>query len=305
MTLPAALRAAVEAVHARHTGNAARVTGATPVHGGCINSAATVRFGDGSGVFVKWNAGAPHGMFRAEAEGLEAMRATDTVRVPVVLGWADANADGCPPHLVIEDVTLPRAGFPRCDGDHNARLGRELAAMHRATAPRFGFASDNYIGRTPQPNTPCASWEEFFREHRLLHMIRLLGETGSITPDEALRAEKASVRTARILASVEEPPALVHGDLWGGNVIRDAEGGPVLIDPAVHFAHREVDLAMTELFGGFGPRFRAAYEEAHPTQPGYAERRDIYNAYHLLNHALLFGGGYWSRARSILCRYGG
>ena len=181
MTLPATLRAAVEAHATRHMGRAVRMVGVQPVHGGCINQAACVRFDDGSGAFLKWNSNAPRSMFRAEAEGLEALRATATVRIPRVIGWADTAHHGSPPHLVLEDATLPLADAPPCGEDHLVRLGRELAAMHRATAPRFGFHADNFIGQTPQPNPQCDSWEDFFREHRLLHMIRLLAQDGTIT----------------------------------------------------------------------------------------------------------------------------
>ncbi len=230
-------------------------------------------------------------MFAVEAAGLEALAATRTLRVPQVI--AHGNADG-QSYLVLEYLDLHTHGDAR-------RLGEQLAALHRCSADRFGFAQDNFIGSTPQPNRWQADWLTFWRDQRLGFQLRLAAHHGL---DPALQESGAKLQAALpdFFAGYAPQPSLLHGDLWGGNHAFLADGTPVLFDPAAYYGDRECDLAMTELFGGYPPDFYAAYRAAWPLDAGYARRRDLYNLYHLLNHANLFGGGYASQALQLMGR---
>src|SRR5579862_1287515 len=175
------------------------------------------------------------------------------------------------------------------------------AALHAVTAPRFGWGRDNTIGRTSQTNGWMEEWAEFFRERRLRPQLDLAVENGFgkllETPGERL------LESVHLLLGGHVPRAsLLHGDLWGGNWLATADGEPVIVDPAVYYGDREADLAMTRLFGGFGGAFYRAYEAADPLPAGAALRSELYNLYHVLNHANLFGGGYARQARGMIDR---
>jgi fructosamine-3-kinase len=273
------------------------------VGGGCIAQAQIAEFADGSSVFVKRKAGHP-GMFEREAEGLEALAAAGAIRVPRVLAVA-------PDALVLENIQPAprRAGF----FEH---FGRAFARLHRRAGPACGFPRDNYIGATPQPNAPLhgawneafeaptgdgADWPEFFIERRLRFQVSLAAKRGFGKLELLLDACEA--RFQELLGAAIEPPSILHGDLWGGNYIVDDRGEACLIDPAAYFGHREADLAMTHLFGGFEPPFYRAYEEEWPLAAGYGERLPIYQVYHLLNHLNLFGSGYYAPCERILERF--
>ena len=259
------------------------------VSGGDINEAHEARLADGRWVFVKSNREAPVGMFGAEARGLDWLGQPKALRVPEVL------AQG--PNFLILELIRPGRRKP----DFDERLGRGLAALHRAGAPSFGLDHDNFIGRLAQANQPLPTWAEFYRERRLLPQLRL-----------AVDGQRASVAMRRgferLLSRLEEfvgppePPARLHGDLWGGNAMVDEQGLPCLIDPAVHGGHREIDLAMMRLFGGFGPRVFAAYDEAFPLPPGHETRVPLYQLYFLMVHVNLFGGSYVASVEHALSR---
>jgi fructosamine-3-kinase len=191
-----------------------------------------------------------------------------------------------------------------------ATFGVALARLHATTAPAFGWARDNFIGASPQRNGWDADWGRFFRERRLRAQFELLragGGAGTDGPTRAAlleRGERLLPRVATLLAGhAPAAPALLHGDLWAGNwLVNRRDGRPYTFDPAAYFGDPEADLAMTELFGGFGAAFRAAYLQAWPLSPGFATRRDLYNLYHLLNHANLFGGGYVAQALAVIGR---
>jgi fructosamine-3-kinase len=268
--------------------------------GGCIADAAVAEFADGHKVFVKRVAGVP-GMFESEAAGLRALAASGAIRVPQVLA---VSRDA----LVLE---LIQAGPRRPDFFED--FGRRFAALHRHRGKTCGFSHDNFIGATPQPNEPLdgswesageddgSGWPAFFLERRLRFQVRLAAERGG---DELARLlDRAEYRIVDLLGSAPEPPVILHGDLWGGNYIVDEAGEACLIDPAVYCGHREADLAMTRLFGGFDRSFYAAYAEAAPLAAGHEERLPIYQLYHVLNHFNLFGGGYHEQSRRILQRY--
>lgn len=273
-----ALRRALEA-------SLGRIGEARAVGGGSINQAARVE-SEGGPVFVKYSDDAPAGIFAAEARGLEALAAAGSgLVVPRVLGVGDD-------WLVLEWLEpAPRTR------DFGEALGRGLAALHRSGGS-WGWDEDNFIGSLPQENATAASWPEFWWARRLEPQLRRARALGRLPAGDW---ERLSDSLPRLLAPAEEEgPSLLHGDLWSGNAMATARG-PALVDPAVHRGHREVDLAMTELFGGFGAEFYAAYEEAWPLQPGYREeRRGVYQLYYLLVHANLFGGGYAGQTEAVL-----
>ena len=277
-----------------------------PVGGGCISDAQIALFADGSGAFVKRRQGFP-GMFECEATGLRALAATGAIRVPEVLAVSGDS-------LVLEWIQPAPKGRYFFES-----FGRSFAALHTHRGPACGFSQDNFIGSTPQINTPTGrdwfvaseapdpvgnglDWPEFFLERRLRFQVRLAADRGYGHDLERL-LDRSETRIVELLAAAVEPPSLLHGDLWGGNFIVDERGEACLIDPAVYYGHREADLAMTRLFGGFSPAFYAAYDEAAPLADGHAERLPMYQLYHLLNHLNLFGGGYYAQSERILRRY--
>jgi fructosamine-3-kinase len=229
----------------------------------------------------------------AEAAGLLALAGAHAVRVPRVLARGMAGHSA---FLALEWIESRPAGR---SAEH--RLGEQLAAQHRLTAREFGFASDNFIGRTPQPNGCLPDWAEFFRERRLRHQLALAAQNGFEALLENPGARLLESVTA-LLAGHRPQASLLHGDLWAGNWLADAQDVPVIFDPAVYYGDREADLAMTRLFGGFGRAFYDAYRVAAPLQAGHAVRAELYNLYHVLNHANLFGGGYARQARASIDR---
>jgi fructosamine-3-kinase len=270
-----------------------RVVRATRLHGGDINDAFALELADERRAFVKTNGAAPAGMFEAEARGLAWLAQARAVRVPRVL----AVGDGRPAFLALELVeSAPRRR------DFDDMLGRALAALHRAAPPGFGLDHDNFIGSLPQSNRSHPTWAEFFRDERLEPQLRLASEGGRLTPTLRGGFERLFSRLAELVGP-EEPPARLHGDLWGGNLHVGEDGGPCLIDPAAYAGHREVDLAMMRLFGGFSERVFSAYSEAFPLAAGHAERVRLYQLYPLLVHVNLFGGGYAASVEQALERY--
>jgi len=260
--------------------------------GGCINTAYRLE-GDQCSFFVKLNRKDLLPMFEAEAEGLRGIAASCTVRAPKPVCYGVAGDQA---YLAMEYLTL-RSG--RAAADH--LLGEQLAAMHAIRQPWFGWHRDNTIGSTPQPNPRCENWSNFWSQHRLAWQLDLAAGRGY--GGRLQRAgEKLLERLPALLAGHTPSPSLLHGDLWGGNYACDEAGQPVVFDPACYFGDREADLAMTELFGGFGEAFYAAYRESFPVDAGYTVRKDLYNLYHVLNHLNLFGGGYLQQADSMIAR---
>jgi protein-ribulosamine 3-kinase len=266
----------------------------SPVAGGCISNGTRLDLSDGTSLFMKESRRLPPGMFRAEAQGLGALR-SDHVRVPQPLAYGQGERYG---FVLMEWID---SGSKRADFD--TLLGAGLAELHRGRqCPRAGFDGDNYIGSTPQENPWTGSWIAFFREHRIGFQLRLAVRRNRLDGPSAKGIERLMQRLEELLPEVDQK-SILHGDLWGGNVMVGSDGGAVLIDPAVYYGHREADLAMTELFGGFSRRFYDAYREAWPLVPGYSDRRDLYNLYHLLNHLNIFGGSYLSSVNGIVARY--
>lgn len=272
-----------------------RVLAAAAVSGGDINQAASVDLEGGTRVFVKWNPRAPGTMFPAEARGLAWLAEAKALRIPNVL--AVSEPDDAVRFLVLEWIApgRPARGF-------DDRLGQGLAALHRAGAPGFGFEQDNFIGSLPQENAPKPTWAEFFAARRLDPQLRRAVDAGRASYSMRRGFERLFARLSELVGP-EEPPARLHGDLWGGNLHVDGDGHPCLIDPAVYGGHREVDLAMMRLFGGFSERVFTAYAEAHPLAAGAEERVALYQLYPLLVHLNLFGGSYGASVERALARY--
>ncbi len=265
------------------------VRDATPVGGGSINQAYRLEGTGGSRYFLKLNDARHLPMFIAETAGLGAIAATSTLRVPrpVAHGATDSHS-----FLVLEHLELGSRGDAKL-------LGTQLAALHLFTGERFGFAQDNFIGTTPQPNGWMDGWMDFWRERRLGFQLRLAARNGYGGQLQTL-GEKLLDALPAFFAGYTPQPSLLHGDLWGGNHAFLADGTPAIFDPAAYYGDRECDLAMTELFGGYPTDFHAAYRAAYPPDAGYAARKDLYNLYHILNHANLFGGGYARQAEGMM-----
>jgi fructosamine-3-kinase len=261
-----------------------KVVASRTLEGGDINEAFAVDLADGHTVFVKTNTTAPRSMFLAESRGLSWLAEATALRIPRVL--AVGNSSDGPAFLVLEHIrSAARAR------DFDEALGRGLAALHRYVAPTFGLDHDNFIGRLPQRNVPRPTWAAFYRENRLQPQLARAVERGLASPAMRRGMERV-METLEVLVGPTEPPARLHGDLWGGNLLADEWGAPCLIDPAVYGGHREMDLAMMRLFGGFGPRVFAAYHEAFPLATGHEERLPLYQLYPLLVHVNLFGKSY-------------
>jgi fructosamine-3-kinase len=228
-------------------------------------------------------------MFVREAEGLLALSQPDGPRVPhPYLHGVD--------FLLLEDLA-PASRRP----DYWPEFGRRLATLHNHTSPHFGFEHDNYIGSTPQPNTWMDDGYAFFSDQRLIYQAKLAHTRGLLGRVDLSRVERLCRRLRELIPA--QPASLMHGDLWSGNALTDASGGPAIIDPATHFGWAEAELAMTALFGSFPEAFYRAYQEECPLEKDYRARFPIYNLYHLLNHLNLFGSGYLGEVVTILQRY--
>jgi fructosamine-3-kinase len=276
------------------SGDATPIRSIDRVGGGDINAAACI-VTERDRYFVKWNPHPRPRMFEVEARGLQLLAAANAVRVPRVVALVDS-----PPALVLEWIASRGS-----KGEASEALGRQLAQQHRVLGDAYGLDHDNYIGSNPQPNASANSWIAFFRDRRLGCQMELARRNGYLDGRRASRLDRLSSRLGEWIDESQCAPSLLHGDLWGGNFMSGPNGEPVLIDPAVYYGEREAEIAFTELFGGFGPKFYAAYDEAWPLAPGYAGRRDLYNLYHLLNHLNLFGEGYGGSVDAILKRYAG
>jgi len=274
------------------TGQPFSLLSAHPVNGGDINAAYRLQAADNN-YFIKLNRAGMAEMFAAEQAGLQEIASTQTVNVPrpIATGVAGQQA-----FLVLEYIDL--SGAAKTAG---ALLGRQLAALHRLPQSYFGWHLDNTIGSTPQHNPRSENWCDFWRRHRLGKQLQLAVQKGYTGKLQNL-GERLSADLGQFFDNYQPQASLLHGDLWGGNWAIDRSGRPVIFDPACYYGDRETDLAMTELFGGFGADFYAAYQSAWPLDSGYSTRKTLYNLYHILNHLNLFGGGYLSQAEHALSK---
>jgi len=263
------------------------------VSGGCINSAYRLDTDQGN-FFLKMNDASRYpGMFVAERRGLDLLRSAKALRVPrpIAVGEVDAQQ-----YLLCEwfNQTTPAE-------DHDELLGRGLARMHRVSDTSFGLDHDNWIGSLPQSNTRSGSWADFFTEQRIMPQIRLAEQQGLLTPKLRGLLDKLMVRLPTLFPL--EPPSLIHGDLWGGNAMTDQSGRPVIFDPAAYFGHREMDIGMMHLFGGFGRRVFDSYNEAYPLTPEWQSRIALCQVYPLLVHVNLFGVSYITQTEAAIRPY--
>lgn len=295
MTLPEAIRKTVEPVLSGLEGRPTRVDDFSPVGGGCISPGGKITTDARTRYFLKWASPqpAPRGFFEQEARSLRALRDSGTVRVPEVRA---VTADW----LLLEWLESGRPTDRTWVG-----LGERLAALHRVRGPSWGWDSDNYIGSLPQSNATSDSWVRFWVDRRLRPQWEEAVRDGSFGAQDRHRFDRLVGILDELLASAaEDGPSLLHGDLWGGNVHVTWDGEAALIDPSSYYGHREVDLAMAELFGGFDRTFFEAYAATWPLQPGYSGvRRELYQLYYLLVHVNLFGGSYVEGVRRVLRRF--
>lgn len=268
------------------------------VQGGDVARSYRFDLEDGRRVFAKTHPNPPPGFFTTEAAGLRWLREPGTVRAPEVLAVSD-GAPGEPPYLVLEWVDV---GPPVPSTE--SHLGTGLAQLHRATAPTFGREDRRTTGSRGLPNEPSSTWAEFYATQRLGPLARLARDARALPSDAIAGLERlAEPRRLEQLGGADEPPARLHGDLWAGNRLVGRDGRSWLIDPAAHGGHREFDLAMMRLFGGFGDDCFAAYAELHPLAEGWAERVPLHQIAPLVVHAIKFGGGYVAAASEAIGRY--
>jgi len=272
-----------------------KIKSLSSLSGGCISDAFKVTTDNGSNFFLKYNSSDSNDMFIKEANGLKELAKANAIRISEVLSFDED-------FILLEYI-------PTGNKKKNffEEFGSSFAKMHKHTSESFGFNEDNYIGSNPQKNIPDenekSSWVNFYFNKRILYQLQLAEGLGNSTPELRKGISKLENKIQEIIGDTQEKPSLLHGDLWGGNYMVDENGNAVLIDPAVYYGHREADLGMTKLFGGFSSEFYRAYVETFPLEDGYDYRENIYKLYHVLNHLNLFGGGYYSQALSIIKFY--
>lgn len=261
--------------------------------GGCINNGGLLETQNGK-LFIKWNKAKLYpDMFTKEAQGLKLLASTKSLTIPEVWAIYEGDDFSC---LVLEyiDSSAPVENFWM-------DFGRQLAHLHQTSAKSYGLDHDNYMGSLKQVNDPTDSLVTFFTECRLKPQIELAKKSNKIDIKGLTLFDQLFNKLLQLL--IDDQPSLIHGDLWSGNFMVGNNGAAVLIDPAVAYGHREIDLAMTRLFGGFNQVFYEAYHETYPLEAGFEERFDIYNLYPLMIHVNLFGGGYYQQVLNILNRY--
>ncbi|AUC62024.1 Ribulosamine/erythrulosamine 3-kinase potentially involved in protein deglycation [Cyanobacterium sp. HL-69] len=271
-----------------HTKKEFMLKNSRSVGGGCINQAYQL-IGENNSYFVKLNSPHQWEMFRVEAIALRQMYDTNTIRVPkpICTGYTDNHS-----YIVLEWLE-----FGRANNQSWQTMGKHLAQLHQqGKADKFGWDYNNTIGSTPQINDWVENWADFFAEKRIGYQLKLASRKGATFGNQNNIIEAIKIK----LSHHHPQPSLVHGDLWGGNASFLAGGIPIIFDPATYYGDREVDIAMTELFGGFPSAFYEGYNQEWPLDSGYAQRKTIYNLYHILNHYNLFGGGYASQAQGMI-----
>ncbi len=269
------------------------VSGLSPVGGGSISS--TYKILSSAGMFFlkvndAENAGA---MFKTEAEGLALLRENSSFTIPQVISIIN---EGNTAFLLMDYIES--SGRNR---NYWENLGIHLAELHKQTNTSFGLQVNNFIGSLPQQNQFADDWPTFFINQRIMPMVKMAVNNGIVTTTFVAKIELALNEIVELMP--KEPPALVHGDLWSGNLMVDSNGQPCLIDPAVYYGHREMDIAFSHLFGGFEQRFYEVYQDVYPLEPGFDSRIDIYNLYPLLVHLNLFGRSYLGQIEHILARF--
>jgi len=257
--------------------------------GGCIADSQLITSSSGKAYFLKQ--GFSNGMFKNEANGLREIERSGSIRTPNIIVVEDN-------FLLLEFITQ---GLKTKEAMYD--FGCDLALMHKFLGKSYGFYEDNFIGANPQINTESDSWGDFYFNNRLKYQYQQAEQNGYVTPELKRKFLQLEKIFHFIIESSAEPPSLLHGDLWGGNYLIDENKKAVLIDPAVYYGHREADLAMTKLFGGFSTEFYEGYQHTFPLNEGFQYREKIYLLYHVLNHLNLFGRGYYSQTISLIDFY--
>jgi protein-ribulosamine 3-kinase len=275
---------AVEAAIKEATGSKAKVKQTRTVQGGSINNSQIVTLKDGREFFVKsyLNEAQFPGMFEAEYKSLQLLAATQTINVPKPIA--------CHSNFIILEV------FHAADRQHDwhEKIGQQLAQLHLATrSEQFGFEVDNYLGLSPQPNSWTDDWLSFWRDQRLGWQLELYARKTEASDRLLEMGDRLMVRLHDLIGGINEPAVLLHGDLWSGNSAANEIGEPVIYDPASYYGHREAEFGMMRMFGGYGPRCEAAYNEIWPWQEDAEQRIALYRLYHELNHLNLFGKSYY------------
>ena len=274
----------------------AKIESSFSVQGGSINQTQVLVLSNGVQVFMKQNSNPPTDFFLAEAKGLRLLnQAKKGPRIPKPIAIQSGPR---PTFLLMEYIK----SFSE-DKNFAERFAQSLSELHRVSQESFGLDHNNFIGSTPQQNQMEKDGLVFFRDHRIDFQRKLAREKGLLPISTDKKIDSLCDNLASFLNVTGESPALVHGDLWSGNYFSDSEGKPCIFDPAAYYGLRETDLAMTELFGRLPQRFYDAYQESFPMNPGYQERKDLYNLYHLLNHLNLFGSSYLSSVQQVINRY--
>ncbi len=266
-----------------------RIVDSVKQGGGCIADAQIITSSSSNKYFLKH--GFSNRMFQCEANGLNEMRKSNTLKVPSVI-YADND------FLLLENI---EQGINNNAAMYN--FGCDFARMHKYIGSAYGFYEDNFIGATLQVNSVSQNWVDFYLNNRLIKQFKLAEKNGYVNTEFTHKFMRLEKLLPDILEGSEEAPSLLHGDLWAGNYMISLEGKAVLIDPAVYYGHREADLAMTKLFGGFSDEFYNGYKTTFPLKDGYAYRENIYLLYHVLNHLNLFGSGYYSQALQLVDFY--
>lgn len=261
----------------------------TPISGGCISQAFVIESQLHGSVFIKTFDQAPSRFFECEAEGLHYLGEIGSISTPAVLGYGKS-------FIALEFIP---SGVQKAD--FWVSLGYQLAHLHGITRQQFGLVNDNYCGSSLQKNAYTDDGFSFFAEQRLLHQADLALKSGKLPKSDFIKLEALCAKLAELIPA--QPASLLHGDLWSGNIHINQVGEPVFIDPAIYFSWAEIDLAMTQLFGGFPTQFYEAYEEVRPLEPDWKERLALYNLYPLLNHLNLFGEAYLEQIRFTLNRF--
>ncbi len=266
-----------------------KITQQQTLGGGCINDTSKITLQSAQSFCLKQNHQANDDFFASEALGLEHLRQTDCFNVPSVEHFAK--------HFLLLEFISPG---PR-KKDFWQTLGQQLARCHLQDQKQFGFIDNNYCGLSPQINIRADNGFEFFAENRLMIQARWARDKGLLRQQHCQKIEKLSLNLEKWIPA--QAPALLHGDLWSGNIHSNEQGDPVLIDPACYWGWPEADIAMTTLFGEFDSQFYRAYEEHRSLEQGWRERLPLYNLYHLLNHLNLFGSSYLGEVETVINRY--
>lgn len=282
-----------EAVLEKSFGKSIQIKSTASQSGGCINNAMKLHTTEGN-YFIKWQTDIPEDMFHKEAEGLKLLAKAGSIKIPKVYAYGKLEGKY---YLLLEYI---ESSSP--NKNYWESLGVSLAEQHLSnTSSSYGLDHNNYIGKLPQPNEVHGDWIHFFIHNRLEYQLTLAIKNHMVSNDFVRRYRQFYNRLPDLLPV--DKPALIHGDMWSGNVMVGNDGMACLIDPAVYYGHREIELAFTQMFGGFNPNFYKSYQERYPLDPGFDERVEIYNIYPHMVHVNLFGQSYLSGVEQVLRRY--